>query len=282
MIGFLRPMKALTRRQFGLTAAGAAATALASSSLPQFAFAQMPEAKMLRFADNFLWGCATASYQVEGAVHEDGRGTTVWDTFSHTHGKTYHGDTGDVAADSYHLYKEDVRLLKNLGVTGYRLSIAWSRIFPNATCQPNEEGLAYYQNVGYELLLNGIAPLGTLFHCAGTRRDHRSRCARYARRQCALPQRTNGRQIYRGCPGTVRRERSQSGNRGHEDLLQRARFRWPQRIYAGVRPRRFVSRRLRGRAAPDFLSAYGFPLAENRTGSDLLGRTQCERHLEAA
>src|SRR5258708_2328185 len=164
MIGFLRPMKALTRRQFGLTAAGAAATALASSSLPQFAFAQMPEAKMLRFADNFLWGCATASYQVEGAVHEDGRGTTVWDTFSHTHGKTYHGDTGDVAADSYHLYKEDVRLLKNLGVTGYRFSIAWSRIFPNGTGQPNEKGLAYYQNVVDELLKNGIAPFVTLFH----------------------------------------------------------------------------------------------------------------------
>src|SRR5712692_5843636 len=157
-------MKSLTRRRFGKTVAGAAAAAFASASLSRFAFAQTPAASLLQFPANFLWGCATASYQVEGAVNEDGRGPSVWDTFSHTRGKTFQGDTGDVADDSYHLYKEDVRLLKNLGVTGYRISISWSRIIPNGTGQPNEKGLSYYQRVVDELLKNNIAPYITLFH----------------------------------------------------------------------------------------------------------------------
>src|SRR5258706_3358611 len=155
-------MKNLTRRQFGKTVAGTAAAAFATASLPKIALAQQPA--VLRFPDNFLWGCATASYQVEGAVNEDGRGQTNWDVFSHTPGKTFQGDTGDVADDSYHLYKEDVMLLKNLGVAGYRMSIAWSRIFPNGTGQPNEKGLAYYERVVDELLKNNIAPYITLFH----------------------------------------------------------------------------------------------------------------------
>src|SRR5712692_1423487 len=112
-------MKNFTRRQFGKTVAGTAAAAFASSSLPRFAFAQTPAA--LRFPANFLWGCATAAYQIEGAVNEDGRGQTNWDVFSHISGKTFQGDTGDVADDSYHLYKDDVQLLKNLGVKGYRM-----------------------------------------------------------------------------------------------------------------------------------------------------------------
>ncbi len=157
-------MKNLTRRRFGKTVAGAAAAAFASASLPRFAFAQMGAAILQKFPDNFLWGCATASYQVEGGVNEDGRGKSVWDTFSQTPGKTFQGDTGDVADDSYHRYKEDVQLLKNMGVTGYRFSIAWSRIFPNGTGQPNEKGLSYYQRVVDELLQNNIAPFVTLFH----------------------------------------------------------------------------------------------------------------------
>src|SRR6266481_2860716 len=157
-------MKNLTRRRFGMTVAGAAAASFASSFFPRIAFAQTPAARLLQFPANFLWGCATASYQVEGAVNEDGRGPSVWDTFSHTRGKTFQGDTGDVADDSYHLYKEDVRLLKNLGVTGYRFSISWSRIFPKGTGQPNEKGLLYYQRVVDELLKNNIAPYITLFH----------------------------------------------------------------------------------------------------------------------
>src|SRR3981189_50819 len=136
-------MKNLTRRRFGKTAAAAAGAAFASASLPRFVFAQSPAARLLQFPENFLWGCAT---------------------FSHTPGKTFQGDTGDVADDSYHLYKEDVKLLKDMGVTVYRLSISWSRIFPNGTGQPNENGIAYYQRVVDELLKNNIAPYITLFH----------------------------------------------------------------------------------------------------------------------
>src|SRR6266478_5183058 len=132
-------MKNLTRRRFGMTVAGAAAAAFASASLPRIAFAQAPAARLLQFPANFLWGCATASYQVEGAANEDGRGPSIWDTFSHTPGKTFHGDTGDVADDSYHRYKDDVKLLKNLGAKVYRFSISWPRIFPGGTGQPNEK-----------------------------------------------------------------------------------------------------------------------------------------------
>ncbi|HEY1657742.1 MAG TPA: GH1 family beta-glucosidase [Candidatus Sulfotelmatobacter sp.] len=155
-------MKKITRRQFGQTLTGAAAALAAGASFPKFAWAQKPS--LLRFPAGFMWGCATASYQIEGAVNEDGRKPSVWDTFSHTPGKTYHGETGDVADDSYHLYKEDVRLLKSLGVKCYRLSIAWPRVFPDGTGQPNPKGLDYYNRVVDELLANGIAPFVTLFH----------------------------------------------------------------------------------------------------------------------
>jgi beta-glucosidase len=155
-------MKSLTRRRFVKTAVATTAAGFATSYLPRGAFAQTPT--VLNFPPNFLWGCATASYQIEGAVNEDGRGLSIWDTFSHTQGKTFHGETGDVADDSYHRYKEDVQLLKNLGVKVYRMSISWSRIFPNGTGQPNEKGLAYYQRVVDELLKNNIDPYVTLFH----------------------------------------------------------------------------------------------------------------------
>ncbi|MGB7865711.1 MAG: family 1 glycosylhydrolase, partial [Candidatus Sulfotelmatobacter sp.] len=157
-------MKNFTRRQFTTTLAGTAAAAIASTSFPRVALAQIASASLLRFPPNFLWGCATASYQIEGAVHEDGRKPSVWDTFSHTPGKTFQGETGDVADNSYHLYKEDVQLLKNLGATGYRFSISWSRVFPDGTGQPNEKGIAYYQRVVDELLKNNIVPYITLFH----------------------------------------------------------------------------------------------------------------------
>jgi beta-glucosidase len=160
----LSAMQEITRRRFGKTLAGTAAAAFASASFPKIALAQMPAPVPLRFPSNFMWGCATASYQIEGGVNEDGRKPSVWDTFSHTPGKTFHGETGDVADDSYHLYKEDVKLLKNLGAKCYRLSISWSRIFPDGTGQPNDKGLAYYQRVVDELLKNDIAPYITLFH----------------------------------------------------------------------------------------------------------------------
>ena len=156
-------MKNLTRRQFGTGVAATTAAALASASLPRFAFAQTHPAGR-QFPQGFLWGCATAAYQVEGGAAEDGRGPSVWDIFSHTPGITANGDTGDVADDSYHLYKEDVRLLKNLGVATYRMSISWSRIFPSGTGQPNPKGLDYYNRVVDELLANKITPYITLFH----------------------------------------------------------------------------------------------------------------------
>jgi beta-glucosidase len=155
-------MNDITRRRFS---AGVAATAaaLASASLPRLAFSQ-PHPVSRQFPHGFLWGCATAAYQIEGAAREDGRGPSVWDTFSHTPGITANGDTGDVADDSYHLYKEDVRLLRNLGVATYRMSISWSRIFPNGTGRPNPKGLDYYNRVVDELLANQITPYITLFH----------------------------------------------------------------------------------------------------------------------
>ncbi len=159
--GAIRSMKDITRRQFGKTVAATAA--LAGVSLPEFSFAQSPPADQ-RFPQGFVWGCATAAYQIEGGVHEGGRGASIWDIFSHTPGKIHYGDTGDVADDSYHLYKEDVRLMKNLGVAAYRMSIAWPRIFPNGTGQPNAAGLDYYKRVLDELEANNITRYVTLFH----------------------------------------------------------------------------------------------------------------------
>ena len=157
-------MKKITRRRFGKTLAGTAAAAFASTSLSRIALAQLGEARLLQFPPNFVWGCSTAAYQIEGAANVDGRKPSVWDTFSHTPGKTFHGETGDVADDSYHLYKQDVQLLKNLGVGGYRFSISWSRVFPDGTGQPNAKGMDYYQRVVDELVKNNIAPYITLFH----------------------------------------------------------------------------------------------------------------------
>jgi len=154
----------LTRRRFAQSAAATAATAFATASLPKFALAQIGTPAELKFPSGFLWGCATASYQVEGAVNEDGRKPSIWDTFSHTPGKTHDGDTGDVADDFYHRYKEDIQTLKGLGCKGFRLSIAWSRIFPDGTGQPNPKGLDFYNRVVDECHANGIEPYVTLFH----------------------------------------------------------------------------------------------------------------------
>ena len=117
-----------------------------------------------KFPQGFLWGSATASYQVEGAVNEDGRGPSVWDTFSHTPGKTHNGDTGDVADNHYHLYKEDIAIMKALGLKTYRFSIAWSRVFPTGTGTPNPKGLDFYNRMLDELLTAGIDPYCTLYH----------------------------------------------------------------------------------------------------------------------
>ena len=121
-------MNNFSRRQFGKGVAASALVASAGLSLPRLALGET-----LSFPKGFQWGCATAAYQIEGGARDDGRGPSIWDTFSHTLGKTYHGETGDVADDSYHLYKEDIQLLKNLGVSVYRMSISWSRVIPDGS-----------------------------------------------------------------------------------------------------------------------------------------------------
>src|ERR1700745_792025 len=97
-----------------------------------------------RFPPGFLWGASTSAYQIEGAVNEDGRGRSIWDTFSHTPGKIADHSNGDRATDHYPRYKEDVRLIKDLGVKAYRFSIAWPRIFPDGVGAPNSKGLDFY------------------------------------------------------------------------------------------------------------------------------------------
>ena len=99
------------------------------------------------FPKGFLWGAASAAYQIEGAVREGGRGESVWDVFSHTPGCVKHGDTGDTAADSYHRWREDVVLLKEMGLGAYRFSIAWPRIAPNGDTRWNPAGLRYYDGL---------------------------------------------------------------------------------------------------------------------------------------
>ena len=156
-------MSDMSRRRFGKTAAATAALAYAATAVPKLAFGQ-PKPRLLSFPRGFIWGCATAAYQTEGATEVDGRGPSIWDTFSHTQGKTYHGDTGDIADDSYHLYKEDVASLKALGVHAYRMSISWSRVFPEGKGRVNPKGLDHYKRVIDELLANQIRPFITLFH----------------------------------------------------------------------------------------------------------------------
>ncbi|HEY7032951.1 MAG TPA: GH1 family beta-glucosidase [Thermomicrobiales bacterium] len=116
------------------------------------------------FPQGFQWGAATSAYQIEGAWNEDGKGRSIWDTYAHTPGKIHDGSTGDVANDHYHRYRDDVALMKSLGITAYRFSIAWPRIFPDGTGQPNAKGLDFYSRLADELLAAGIEPFATLYH----------------------------------------------------------------------------------------------------------------------
>lgn len=118
----------------------------------------------LRFPDDFGWGAATSAYQIEGAAKEDGRGESIWDTFSRAPGRTRNGDTGDVAADHYHRYAEDLDLMRDLGLRSYRFSISWPRIQPDGTGAPNQRGLDFYRRLLDGLHERGIAPMATLFH----------------------------------------------------------------------------------------------------------------------
>jgi len=116
------------------------------------------------FPEQFLWGAATAAYQIEGAYNEDGKGESIWDRFSHIPGNIWNNETGDVACDHYHRYEEDVKLLKELGVNTYRFSISWARIFPEGKGKPNERGIEFYKRLCDKLLENGIKPTVTLYH----------------------------------------------------------------------------------------------------------------------
>ena len=116
------------------------------------------------FPEGFSWGVATSAFQIEGAVKEDGRGASIWDTYAHTPGKIRNGDNADVANDHYHRYRDDVRLMQDLGVKNYRFSIAWPRIFPNGIGQPNPKGLDFYRRLVDALLEAGIEPFPTLYH----------------------------------------------------------------------------------------------------------------------
>ena len=116
------------------------------------------------FPSDFLWGCSTASYQIEGSTDVDGRGASIWDTFAKTPGKVYGGMTGDLACDSYRKWKDDVELLKQLGVDSYRFSIAWPRIQPKGTGKPLQAGLDYYKRLADALSQAGIESAVTLYH----------------------------------------------------------------------------------------------------------------------
>ncbi|MDQ2807142.1 MAG: GH1 family beta-glucosidase [Chloroflexota bacterium] len=113
---------------------------------------------------DFLWGAATASYQIEGAWQEDGKGESIWDRFSHTPGKVANGDTGDVACDHYHRWPQDIALMQELGLAAYRYSISWTRILPTGRGAVNEAGLDFYDKLTDGLLAAGIQPWVTLYH----------------------------------------------------------------------------------------------------------------------
>jgi beta-glucosidase len=161
----------MNRRKFlagSLTAASASLLAktdsFASASLPATAQSSPTTSSGAQFPDNFLWGMATASYQVEGAWQEDGKGESIWDRWAHAQGHIKGGDTGDVACDHYHRYAEDIAILKRLNQKSYRFSISWPRIQPSGPGTPNQRGLDHYKRVMDAVHEAGIRPFCTLYH----------------------------------------------------------------------------------------------------------------------
>jgi beta-glucosidase len=116
------------------------------------------------FPSDFLWGAATSAYQIEGAVAEDGRGASIWDTFAATPGKVRNGDNGAIACDSYHRYSQDIARMRELGLDAYRFSIAWPRVLPEGRDRINEAGLDFYDRLVDELVAAGIRPFVSLYH----------------------------------------------------------------------------------------------------------------------
>jgi len=158
------------RRQFSKLSSGGALFA-STSALPTFAQGTPTQPETIgqqsnprTFPQGFYWGTATSAYQIEGAWNEDGKGLSIWDTYTHTAGNIKNNDNGDVANDHYHRYKEDVVLLKDIGATAYRFSIAWPRIFPEGVGQANPKGLDFYSRLVDELKAAGVEPFATLYH----------------------------------------------------------------------------------------------------------------------
>jgi beta-glucosidase len=152
-----------TRGEFLSCALGAAVAGGLGGFLPLNLYSFQPMAST-PFPKNFRWGAATASYQIEGAWNEDGKGESNWDRFAHTPGKTKNGDTGDVACDSYHRWREDIGLLRSLNLNSYRFSISWPRIQPSGAGQANSKGIDFYSNLVDALLEAKTRPLVALFH----------------------------------------------------------------------------------------------------------------------
>jgi len=149
----------------GALATGSAPQAAAQPAAPPAAEqAQPPACALQGFPRNFLWGTATSAYQIEGAWNEDGKGESIWDRFVHTRGKIRNDDTGDVALDHYHRYKDDVWLMKALGAKAYRFSISWPRVFPEGAGRPDPKGLDFYRRLADELLASDVVPFATLYH----------------------------------------------------------------------------------------------------------------------
>ena len=193
----------LTRRKFvqSILGAGAAAglpaaftacsgSSKASTATPASTAAhQFDTSSAATFPKGFFWGTATAAYQIEGAWNEDGKGESIWDRFAHTPGKIKNGDTGDVACDSYHRWREDIALMRAMNLNSYRFSISWPRIQPSGSGAANSKGIDYYSRLVDALLEAHIRPLVTLYHWdlpqaledAGgwTNRDTASRFADY-------------------------------------------------------------------------------------------------------
>ena len=156
----------VSRRHFGKMAGSAALglSTVSAQSADTGIIRPAGQNAMLAFPADFRWGTATAAYQVEGAVNEDGRGPSIWDRFTHLPGKIADHSNGDVADDHFHRYKDDVQLMKALGAKTYRFSIAWPRVFPEGLGTPNPKGLDFYNRLLDELLANGIEPFATLYH----------------------------------------------------------------------------------------------------------------------
>ncbi|MGA7957565.1 MAG: GH1 family beta-glucosidase [Xanthobacteraceae bacterium] len=143
--------------------AASPAVPASAKPIPQAA-GEQPSSRLSKLPPDFLWGAATSAYQIEGAWNEDGKGESIWDRFAHTDGKIRNGDTGDIALDHYHRFKDDVQQIKALGARTYRFSISWPRIFPHGTGEANSKGLDFYDRLVDELLDNHIEPFATLYH----------------------------------------------------------------------------------------------------------------------